>query len=120
MRFVQPLIKNGKQTTLRMHRLLINASEGMEVDHKDGNGLNNQKSNIRLATRSQNRMNRPKQSRNTSGFKGVSWDKTHKIWMAYITLNNVQKNLGYFKSKEDAYKAYCKAGIKYHKEFAHI
>ncbi len=112
-------LKNGKQTTLRMHRLLIDAPNGLEVDHEDGNGLNNQKSNIRLATRSQNRMNRPKQSRNTSGFKGVSWDKTHKVWMAYITLNSVQKNLGYFKSKQEAYQVRREASIEYHKEFAH-
>ena len=112
--------KDGNQKTIRMHRLLLNAPKGIEVDHKDGNGLNNQKSNIRLATRSQNRMNRPKQSRNTSGFKGVSWDKTHRVWMAYITLNNVQKNLGYFKSKQEAYQARRKANIEYHNEFAHI
>jgi hypothetical protein len=112
--------KNGKQTTLKMHRLLINAPRGLEVDHKDGDGLNNQRSNIRLATRSQNRMNRPKQSRNTSGFKGVSWDKTHNIWRAYITLDSVQKTLGYFKNRQEAYQVYCKASVEYHKEFAHI
>ena len=112
--------KNGKQTTLRMHRFLINAPKESEVDHKDGNGLNNQKFNLRLATHSQNMMNKSKQVRNTSGFKGVSWDKTHKKWQAYITLNRIQKNLGYFKSKQEAHQARSGATPVYHKEFAHI
>ncbi len=110
----------GKQTTLRMHRLLVNAPKGMEVDHIDGDGLNNQRSNLRIVTHSQNQMNKPKQSRNTSGFKGVYWDKTHKKWKAYITSDGVQKNLGSFKSREDAHQARSQASIAYHKEFAHV
>ncbi len=113
------LNKDGNQKTIRMHRLLMDAPDSLEVDHKDGNGLNNQRSNIRLATKSQNRMNRPKQSRNISGFKGVSWDKIHRAWIAYITLDGVQKNLGYFKSKQEAYQHRCKVSIEYHKEFTH-
>lgn len=64
---------DGKR--VRLHRLIMGASLGDEVDHEDRNKLNARKNNLRLATSSQNKMNREIQNNNTSGYKGVSWNK---------------------------------------------
>lgn len=110
----------GKGHTIQMHRKIINCPIGMEIDHIDGNGLNNTRANLRVCTHSQNLMNIGKRSNNTSGFKGVSFDKQLKKWLASIHINCKQKNLGLFATAEDAYKAYCDACIKYHREFSNI
>jgi hypothetical protein len=67
--------ENGKQKTVRMHRLVMNAPNGTQVDHINGNGLDNRRKNLRFCTTKQNLRNRGKNSRNTSGYKGVSWAK---------------------------------------------
>lgn len=106
------------RTCLQMHRYIINAPKGMLTDHIDGNGLNNQKKNLRLATASDNARNRGKQKNNTSGFKGVSYCKRDNVWRAQIRVFYKDIILGAFKEKELAYKAYIKACKKYHKNFA--
>lgn len=67
---------------LSLHRFLLGLSKGdsARVDHRDGNGLNNQRCNLRLATHSQNMQNRRVQTNNRSGFKGVTWNKDMKKW----------------------------------------
>lgn len=89
-----------------------------EVDHIDGNGLNCIRSNLRLATHAQNMQNQGKYANNTSGFKGVSWNKQHQKWVASIQINNKPIHLGLFITKELAYEAYCKAADKFHQDFA--
>lgn len=108
----------NKRVFLRMHRVIINTSEEMQIDHIDGDGMNNQKYNLRICTASQNCMNRKKRVDNTSGYKGVS--KSGERWRAIIWVNRKQIHLGYFINKLDAYKEYCEAAEKYHKEFAHF
>jgi len=66
------------------------------VDHRDRNGVNNQRSNLRAATNSEQSRNRAKQSNNTSGFIGVSWDKSRRHWQVQVKVNGKQKHLGYF------------------------
>src|SRR3990167_9216446 len=66
--------------TVYMHRLLMGASKGQEVDHKNGDTLDNRRCNLRCATRAQNAANMDKYSSNTSGYKCVFWDKTNKKW----------------------------------------
>lgn len=108
--------KCGKQ--IWMHRLIINAPNGLQVDHKDGNGLNNTRVNLRLATHSQNQHNRGKSRINKSGYKGVSWDKSKGKWYATIYINSKQINLGRYQTPEMAAIAYDEAARKYHGEFA--
>lgn len=106
--------------TRYIHRILINAKPGYEVDHINGNGLDNRRCNLRIATPSQNRMNRGKQRNNTSGYKGVYWNKDCKKWLASITIVNKQKHLGLFTEIKDAARAYNKAAIDYFGEYAII
>jgi len=107
-----------KRTRLSMHRFILKVKKGIEVDHKNGYGLDNRKENIRICTRSQNNINKGKYKSNISGFKGVS--ESQKKWKAQIQINGKKIDLGRFKTKEIAYKIYCEAAIKYHGEFSHI
>ena len=99
-----------------MHREIMNTSKGLQVDHIDHNGLNNQRSNLRNCTASQNRMNKICTSR--SGYKGVSLNEG--LIQSRIKINGNTRHLGYFKTKELAAKAYDIAAKKYQGEFANL
>jgi hypothetical protein len=100
-----------------MHWEMMN---GKYIDHLDGNGLNNQRSNLRFATKSENGMNRQKQENTTSIYKGVSWHKHNRKWVAYITINGKRSHLGYFISEVDAAKVYNQKAIELFCEFANL
>ena len=99
-----------------MKRIPLRNSEH-EVDHRNGNKLDNRKSNLRICSRSENQMNRGKQKNNTSGFKGVSQIKMNQKWVAYIKVNYKRIYIGCFLKKVDAARAYNMAALKYHGEF---
>ncbi len=107
---------------IRLHRYILQILgydiTGLEVDHIDGNPLNNQTDNLRLATRSQNARNREAQSNNTSGFKGVFWHKSTSKWMVKITCEGKQHYGGVFEDKLEAHHAAVALREKLHKEFA--
>jgi len=110
--------KENKKKTIIMHRLIIGALPGEIVDHWDLNGLNNQRDNLRRCTNGQNHYNGVRYSNNTSGHKGVSWNKYAKKWEASIAVNNVELHLGYFTDADEAAEAYAEAAKQYHGEFA--
>jgi hypothetical protein len=101
-------------STIRMHWIIV----GKHYDHKDRNTFNNRKSNLRLATATENAQNRSIYKNNTSGFTGVSWDKVSCKWKAQIQYHKKKIALGLFDNKEDAIKTRLKAEAKYFGEFA--
>jgi len=108
--------------TLRMQNLIMdfNSSHLQMVDHKDRDTLNNQKDNLRYSTQSQNQQNRGKPSNNSSGFKGVYWNKKKKRWVAEIRINQKKIYLGQFKDKIKAAKKYNMGAIEYFGKFAYL
>jgi hypothetical protein len=104
---------------IQMHRIILNTPDDMQVDHRDRNGLNNQKSNIRNCYNSDNQHN--KISWAVSGFKGVYLNK-YKMksirFRAMIQINRKTIHLGYFNTPEEAAKIYDKAAIENFGEFA--
>jgi hypothetical protein len=107
-------------TYLYMHRIILDAPKGVQVDHKDLNGLNNIRANLRFCTPSQNSQNRAKDSRCSSQYKGVSWHKSSGLWFACLNISHKRHYLGYFRSEIDAAIAYNAAAIKHFGEFARI
>jgi len=108
---------NGKQKSLYLHRFIMQAQDGCDVDHIDGNGLNCTKANMRICSRAQNAQNQKKRRDNSSGLKGASWQKNAKKWQANITFEKRQYWLGLFDTKEEAHAAYLAAAKLLHKEF---
>lgn len=119
--------KDGPQKTIQMHRVIMNTPPELEVDHQDHNGLNCLEDNMRNCTRKQNMGNQRTYS-NPTGYKGVYEypgqtykGKTYRNRIiAGIRVNGKVIWLGSFFTKEDAARAYNKAGIKYFGEFANL
>jgi hypothetical protein len=109
---------DGKHTTVRMHRLIMDAKPGQSVDHINGNGLDNRRCNLRFASQHQNNANQRKHKNNTSGFKGVSLDKKLNKWRAMITINRRAVYIGSFNSRRAAAIAYDIQAIKHFGEYA--
>lgn len=104
---------------LLMHRLILDFPEGY-IDHKNGNGLDNRKGNLRVCNQSKNIANQGICKTNTSGYKGVSWQKNEKKWRSYIHVNQKYIHLGYYRNKKEAAKAYDEAALNYFGEFARM
>jgi hypothetical protein len=109
---------NGKRVTIRMHRLILNAPTGVQVDHIDGNGLNNQKSNLRFATSSENMQNSKAKAGAASKFKGVCWNKNESKWVVRIFVDGKRMCLGQYTDEAQAAKVYDKAAREFFGEFA--
>lgn len=111
-------IKNGIPNRIYMHRLILGITTKVMVDHKNRNGLDNRRENLRLAEGFQNVANSTKYTIKSSKYKGVSWNRIGKIWRAFIYKNRKQFYLGRFKNEEDAAKAYDIAARKLFGEYA--
>lgn len=104
---------------IKLHRIILGVTNPeVHVDHKDHNGLNNCKSNLRIATRSQNKINQRKLPNKSSQFIGVSYSKREGKWYGYIKGNGKRQHLGLFKDEKSAALAYNEAAKKYYGEFA--
>jgi len=105
---------------ISMHRLIMNAPRGMLVDHRDHNGLNNRKGNLRICTKAQNTHNRRGVKGSSSRHKGVHWDKQHNKYRAVIVHKAKRYNLGRFDDEDDAGRAYDKKARELFGEFAYL
>ncbi len=104
---------------VRMHRYLLNEPVGMTVDHVNGHGLDNRRANLRIATLSQNSMNRMRLMRtNLSGVNGIHWYPPYGKWRTRVTVNRKQIHLGYFATLEEAIAVRRAAELRYYGEFA--
>lgn len=111
---------DGKDRTVPMHRSIMNLhfSDTKEVDHRNGNGCDNQRKNLRVCSRQENQCNGVLPVNNKSGFRGVFWVKENLKWRAKISYRNRTIYLGSFSDKALAAHAYNEAARKYHGEFA--
>lgn len=118
------VVAKGKSKTIRMHRAIMQEPVGKVVDHDNHNTLDNRKENLRICDQADNMHNFRKPLNNTSGYKGVtinrqkSKNRVRKYITAQIGVNGKVLRLGYFKTLQDAAKAYNEAAIKYFGEFA--
>lgn len=109
----------GQSTSwVQMHVVIMDPPVGMTVDHRNFNGLDNQRSNLRLATRSQQAMNRLLRADNTSGYKGVTWDAERGKWRARIMVEGKSTTVGRYREILDAVRAYDDAARELFGEFA--
>ena len=112
-----------KRKVIIMHRVLLSPKgdflkKSVQVDHKNMNGLDNRRSNIRICTKTENDRNRPKQKNNTSGYKGVR--ASGSKFLARIRVNKKLLYLGTFKTAKLAAKTYNKAAVLCFGEFAYL
>ena len=109
-----------------MHRIVMDVTDGRQIDHINGDPLDNRKCNLRFVTNQENGRNRGAQVNNKSGYKGVSWHPKAKKWEACIRAGESDGRrakkiyLGVFASKHDAARAYNVAACKYHGEHAYL
>ncbi len=109
-------INGDNSKMISMHNLLLPHKRGVHTDHKDGNGLNNTRANIRLCSNQENQWNRRRYKNKTSKYKGVCWHKNRHCWQANIG----GEYIGLFDTEEEAAKVYNKYAKLYYGEFAYL
>lgn len=112
----QKMVK-GVRRMIWMHRFIMKCPDGMEVDHINGNALDNRKSNLRICTHAENMKNIGFSKRNTSGYKGVYWNKSANKWQAQISISGRVTYIGLYDNIEDAASAYNTSAKKNHGDF---
>lgn len=111
---------NGRRYEVFMHRELLDCPKGKFVDHINRNKIDNRRGNLRIATNRQNGINRGLFPNNTSGYKGVSFCRNSKKWVANLNSGGTMIHLGYYDNKEDAAKAYNLKAEELYGEFAFL
>lgn len=117
-------VRKYKRQPKKLHRFVAERILGRTltaddiIDHVDNDPLNNRRSNLRLASVSQNTMNQKRSVRNTSGYKGVTWNKRCGKWQASIKRDGKNYHLGLYSDPKEAHEAYKQKAIELHGEFA--
>jgi hypothetical protein len=112
--------KEGGGKTIFMHKVILGSLAGMEVDHINRDGFDNRKCNLRICTHSQNEANKGLRRDNTSGERGIYWNKRYGKWHARIRLNNIRIHIGYYDDIKNASDAYQSKAKELFGEFAEI
>ena len=110
----------GRAKTVPMHREIMNAPQGLFVDHINHNGLDNRKDNLRIVTPQQNSWNKRSGKIGSSKYKGVSWDKKKQKWQVGIRISNKSEYLGRFEDEKEAAAVYDAAARKRCGEYAFL
>ncbi len=108
--------KRPNQRRISMHRFIMKTPDGMDTDHRNMNGLNNQKHNLRICTKTQNNQHRKPDKNSSSKYKGVCWQRNSKKWQAHCK----RIYLGLFSNEIEAAKVYDKAAQRLYGEFAYL
>jgi hypothetical protein len=111
---------NKRSKTFHLHREIMNAPEGLYVDHINGDPLDNRKENLRLVTHSQNMFNVKNYVTNKSGYRGVSWHALRNKWRARLNYKGTGIHIGLFDSKEEAALAYNIKASEMYGEYARL
>jgi hypothetical protein len=113
------IMVNGLRKDIKMHRLIMNVSDPkILIDHFYGNGINNQRYNLRICDNKQNQQNANPQTNNKSKYKGVSFNKIKNKWRARITVDKKTISLGYFREEREAAHVYNENCLKYFGSYA--
>jgi hypothetical protein len=111
----------GKTKYEYLHQRVLGVRPGFEIDHIDGNTLDNRRANLRHATRQQNMRNQAKRSRQASSqYKGVCWSNNDNRWLAYLLVNRKRFWLGRFTDEREAARAYNAAALHHFGDFARL
>lgn len=111
--------RNGHRSVYKMHWAILCQRPELDIDHINGDRLDNRRQNLRYASRSQNNANRHAIT-SSSGFKGVCWRPIPRRWKAYIKVNRKQIHLGYYSTPEEAAQAYNQAALQHYGAYAHL
>lgn len=114
------VVRFENKKAIQLHRVVLGAADGQIVDHKDRNGLNNQKSNLRLCSHTQNMQNRKKHRNGHSRFKGIWQKKGNGSWVTQIIVNKKKISIYGFSIEEDAARAYDSLAKEHFGEFARL
>lgn len=114
------IIKDKKRKTVALHQIILTCPKDMCIDHIDRNGLNNQRSNLRVCNRSENQCNQFKRKNTSSQYRGVSWNKYQQRWECYINKDQKRTFIGKFKSEVEAARKWDEYAKKIHGEFARL
>jgi HNH endonuclease len=110
--------KDKRPKSILMHHVILKQKSHKDVDHINGDGLDNRKQNLRFISRTQNNYNSQKRVNATSKYKGVSWRKDREKWRAVATINGANKYLGLFNNEITAAAAYDSAAVEHFGEYA--
>ena len=115
-------ISVGQQKIVPMHRVImgLTANDPRQVDHVNGNGLDNRRCNLRTCTNAENQHNQRPVRGGTSKYKGVSWHIDSGLWRAYISINKKIRHIGTFKTEIEAARAYDNMAREFFGEFANL
>lgn len=118
---VRSVTTHGKRRAIYLHREIVKPMGNEQVDHLDGDGLNNLRVNLRPCSQTENqRAFKRKAVKRTSRFRGVSWNKEDSRWKAGLRTGKILFYLGYFSDEEKAARAYDRKALELFGEFAHL